>query len=221
MNSSPGNTSPFYSRQLRKFAVTATMTLFISLFLFLYLLPFGNMMTIATRSEDQLSTGANELDSADVGADLHLSGPALIQFTWFPLIREPKEFALFKAGRASSQFVDPSNPNAAPIVSGKRNWRTLTKLQAFDPHLENFPDAWNLANFPLLFRNTLIIAVFGMIGTLLSSICVAYAFARFPLPGKNILFIILIATIILPTQVTLIPTYAFFAAIGWVNTSYR
>jgi multiple sugar transport system permease protein len=75
-----------------------------------------------------------------------------------------------------------------------------------------------MLNFPLLFRNTLIIAVVGMIGTLLASICVAYAFARFPIPGKNILFIILIGTIILPGQVTLIPTYAFFAKIGWTGT---
>jgi multiple sugar transport system permease protein len=50
-----------------------------------------------------------------------------------------------------------------------------------------------------------------MIGTIISSICVAYAFARFPIPGKNILFIILIGTIILPGQVTLIPTFAFFS----------
>jgi multiple sugar transport system permease protein len=57
-----------------------------------------------------------------------------------------------------------------------------------------------------------------MIGTLLSSICVAYAFARFPLPGKNILFLVLISTIIIPPQVTLIPTYAFFAKIGWTGT---
>lgn len=75
-----------------------------------------------------------------------------------------------------------------------------------------------MINFPRLFGNTLGIALIGMVGTLLSSICVAYAFARFPIPGKNILFIILIGTIILPSQVTLIPTYAFFARIGWINT---
>jgi multiple sugar transport system permease protein len=85
-------------------------------------------------------------------------------------------------------------------------------------HTENFPTAWELVKFPLLFRNTLAIALVGMTGTLLSSICVAYAFARFPIPGKNILFIVLIGTIILPDQVTLIPTYALFAAIGWTGT---
>ncbi len=75
-----------------------------------------------------------------------------------------------------------------------------------------------LIDFPRVFFNTAFIAIVGMIGTLLSSICVAYAFARFPIPGKNIYFIILIGTIILPGQVTLIPTYAFFASIGWTGS---
>jgi multiple sugar transport system permease protein len=57
-----------------------------------------------------------------------------------------------------------------------------------------------------------------VIGTLLSSVAIAYGFARFPIPGKNILFIILIGTIILPSQVTLVPTYAFFFRIGWTGT---
>ena len=56
------------------------------------------------------------------------------------------------------------------------------------------------------------------IGTLLSCIMVAYAFARFPLPFKGALFMILIATIILPKQVLLVPTYAFFDLIGWTGT---
>jgi multiple sugar transport system permease protein len=47
---------------------------------------------------------------------------------------------------------------------------------------------------------------------------VAYAFARFPIPGKNFLFIVLLGTIILPQQVTLIPTFMFFKEIGWVGT---
>ena len=78
--------------------------------------------------------------------------------------------------------------------------------------------AWNLIDFPRLFFNTLVIALTGLFGTLISCICVAYAFARFPIPGKNILFIVLLGTIILPQQVTLIPTYIFFSELGWVGT---
>jgi multiple sugar transport system permease protein len=52
----------------------------------------------------------------------------------------------------------------------------------------------------------------------LSSALVAYGFARFRFPGKNILFVVLIATIILPFQVTLIPTYVIFTKLGWNGT---
>ncbi|NJL55240.1 carbohydrate ABC transporter permease [bacterium] len=71
---------------------------------------------------------------------------------------------------------------------------------------------------PTLLRNTVAIAVAGLVGTLISSVAVAYAFARFPLPGKNLMLIILIGTIILPSQARLMPRYAFFNTIGWTGT---
>ncbi len=73
-------------------------------------------------------------------------------------------------------------------------------------------------NLPRLLRNTIAIAGIGAIGTLLSCVAVAYGFSRFRFPGKNGLFMILIATVILPTFVTLVPTYTVFQRIGWVGT---
>jgi multiple sugar transport system permease protein len=65
-------------------------------------------------------------------------------------------------------------------------------------------------------RNTLLIALVTEIGVLASSIMVAYGFARFPLPGGNLLFYLMIATILIPEKVTLIPTYFFFVRVlGW------
>jgi len=210
------NTSPYYSVQLRKFAITAIVLLVTLVFTIGYLLPIGNMALIAIKSPSQMSTGS--------------AGPVLPvdpqTFTYngqdYPVYTVPtdqgnKKLALVKKGRASSDFVDPSNPDAGTIT-WQGSWRTLDPVYVVTPHFENFGIASDTINFPLLFRNTLAIALIGMVGTLLSSICVAYAFARFPIPGKNFLFIILIGTIILPTQVTLIPTYAFFASIGWTGT---
>lgn len=128
-----------------------------------------------------------------------------------------RKLALLEAGRKESTFIDPDNPEAGPIVWQGR-WRTLQQVLKFSPRTGNFKTAWDGINFPLLFRNTLIIAVTGMIGTVLSSTCVAYAFSRFPIPGKQIIFMVLIGTIILPRQVTLVPTYAFFSRIGWTGT---
>jgi multiple sugar transport system permease protein len=57
-----------------------------------------------------------------------------------------------------------------------------------------------------------------MFGMLLSSSLVAYGFSRFRAPGLNVLFLILLSTIMLPRQVTLIPLYVFFQKIGWIDT---
>lgn len=134
-----------------------------------------------------------------------------------PLADGTRELALLDAGRRTSTFIDPDHPEADPIVWEGR-WRTLEPVMKFSPRTGNFKTAWEGIDFPLLFRNTLIIAVTGMIGTLLSSTCVAYAFSRFPIPGKRVIFMVLIGTIILPKQVTLVPTYAFFSRIGWTGT---
>jgi multiple sugar transport system permease protein len=211
------NTSPFYSMQLRRFGVKAIVTSLALVLALTYLLPFANMAIISVKSQDQL-TGSADAPVLPVAPD---------SFTYegedYDVYNVPAEdgtmhqWALVKKGRQVSQFVDPANSEAG-LIEWTGNWRGLEPAYDWELHFENFPTAWELLNFPLLFRNTLAIAVFGMIGTLLSSICVAYAFARFPIPGKNILFIILIGTIILPGQVTLIPTYVLFAKIGWTGT---
>lgn len=128
-----------------------------------------------------------------------------------------REMAALEKTDASSLFINPDDPQAEPYLWDD-SWRKLDQRTVFAPRTGNFKAAWNQANFPLLFRNTLAIAFFGLIGTLLSSICVAYAFARFPIPGKNIIFLVLIGTIVLPNQVRLIPTYAFFSRIHWTGT---
>lgn len=72
--------------------------------------------------------------------------------------------------------------------------------------------------FDLFFRNTMIIEVAVLTGRLLSCTLVAYGFARLRAPGKNLLFAILLSTLMLPGVVTLIPRFILFNEIGWVNT---
>jgi multiple sugar transport system permease protein len=71
-----------------------------------------------------------------------------------------------------------------------------------------------------MLRNTLTLAIVSGIGVLLSSIVVAYGFARFPLPGGNFIFYLMIATILIPDNVTLIPTYFFFVRVLDWNGSW-
>jgi multiple sugar transport system permease protein len=128
-----------------------------------------------------------------------------------------KEWALVKKGRGQSQFVDPHHPEAGLIV-WDGEWRQLERAWMFDPQWGNFSKAWKTINFPRLLGNTLMYASITTFGAVLSASLVAYGFARFRIPKKNILFMLMLATVILPGAVTLIPTYFVFLQIGWVGT---
>ena len=124
---------------------------------------------------------------------------------------------LIDAGRESSVFVDPADASATPIEWEGR-WRTLKQSWRFSPLLENYTTVWNQLNFPRLLTNTAGIALLSTIGAVFSSILVAYGFARFRFPGRNFFFFILLGTIILPNQVTLLPQYVIFTWLGWNGT---
>ena len=85
-------------------------------------------------------------------------------------------------------------------------------------HLENFARAITSIPFFLYLRNTLIILIPVLFGTLLSSAIVAYGFSRFNFRGKRAWFLILLATMMLPGQITMIPQYLVFRELGWVDT---
>lgn len=128
-----------------------------------------------------------------------------------------RELALFKKGRNESQFLDPANPTADPIV-WQGSWRTLDRAWEFAPAWTNFSDVWDKIEYPRLLFNTLALAALSLIGTMTSCIVVAYGFARFRIPGKDFLFMLLVGTVFLPGAVTLIPTYTIFVKLGWVGT---
>lgn len=82
----------------------------------------------------------------------------------------------------------------------------------------NFYQAVTQIDFFLYLRNTLIIVIPNLIGTVFSSALVGYGFSRFSFKGKRIWFLILLATMMLPGQVTMIPSYLVYRYMGWVNT---
>ncbi|MGB8451523.1 MAG: carbohydrate ABC transporter permease [Anaerocolumna sp.] len=84
--------------------------------------------------------------------------------------------------------------------------------------VENFVEGWKGANFGLYFKNTAIIAFLATVGTVLSSSIVAYGFARFHSRLSKLLFMVLLGTMMLPTQVTLIPQYLLYFKLGMLDT---
>lgn len=86
------------------------------------------------------------------------------------------------------------------------------------PQFSNYTELWGILPFDTFFRNTIILTVGRVIPLLFSCSLVAYGFARLRSRKRNILFIIMLSTMMLPGQVTIIPLYIVFAKVGWVNT---
>lgn len=82
----------------------------------------------------------------------------------------------------------------------------------------NYLDAFARAPLFVWLTNTITITVFALIGTLLTCSLVAYGFARLRFPGRNVLFILLLSTMMLPDVVTLVPQFVLFKSLGWVDT---
>jgi multiple sugar transport system permease protein len=134
----------------------------------------------------------------------------------------PQELALLQIADGMGTFVDPARPGEAisvrmkfaqPVLEVGLRWR-------------NFIDAINTASRPGLgvtfwtyVQNSVLIAIFSIIGTLISCAPAAYGFGRLKWPGRDLLFYVVLATLCLPFQVTMIPLYLFFTTLlGWGNT---
>jgi len=85
---------------------------------------------------------------------------------------------------------------------------------------ENFVKAWQAAPFARYFLNSIFISVVVTIGQVITSALAAYAFARMKFRFKEPLFLLLLATMMIPKQVILIPDYAIISWLRWVNTYY-
>jgi multiple sugar transport system permease protein len=81
-----------------------------------------------------------------------------------------------------------------------------------------YPEAFFDASMLLYGRNTLFLCVLNVIGAVLSNSLVAYGFARIRWPGREVMFIGVLATLMLPYQVSMVPLYIIFSQLNWVNT---
>ena len=88
------------------------------------------------------------------------------------------------------------------------------------PQWDNYAEIWRKAPFGRYFANSILVTCLSLLGSVLSSSIVGYSFARFRYPGRDAFFLITLSTMMLPVEVTLIPTYLMFNKIGWLD-SYR
>lgn len=88
------------------------------------------------------------------------------------------------------------------------------------PQFQNYPKVFEIVTWAAWTWNSVLVACLATFGAVATAAIVGYSFARFRYPGRNILFLITLSTMMLPVEVTLIPLYLMFAKIGWMD-SYK
>lgn len=103
--------------------------------------------------------------------------------------------------------------------------KTTAESKVYPPQIfpsvwrwENYTAAWNSQPFGTYLKNSLMITFFTTIGQAMTSALTAYGFTRFNFKGKNVLFFLLLGSMMLPWDVTVIPQYMLFNNLGWINT---
>ncbi len=132
-----------------------------------------------------------------------------------PVNGQTRQLAMLKkAPQNMAIFFNPADPTeqyTLKLADGKR----VTKVNL---HWENYPKGMTMVPFVQYLQNTLVIVVTTTIGMILSCTLVAYGFSRFRARWLNVFFLLMLSTIMLPAQVTLIPTFVLFSKIGWYDT---
>jgi len=192
------------------------LTLFAASLAMIFLLPLGYMVLTSIKDNSQITALNAPLWPASPQTYTAPDGQI------YPLYTVPlpeggtKNLAMLKPGRIVSTFIDPATGQE---IKWQGNWRGLSPVwSGIEPKFDNFTTVLTTLNFPMLLRNTLVVAILGTIGAVVSAVVVAYGFARFRIPGRDGLFLLMIMTIILPFQVLLIPQYIGFRAVGWTGT---
>jgi ABC-type glycerol-3-phosphate transport system permease component len=128
-----------------------------------------------------------------------------------------KKMHVAKIGKEGSQWIylneDDLNEVYLDIPASEEQ-----RVKAVVFTWSNYPDALSKGDFGRYVINSMILVVINTIGALLSSTLVAYGFSRFKFKGRNWLFIVLLSTMMLPAQVSLIPSFIIYTKLGWYGT---
>jgi multiple sugar transport system permease protein len=211
----PAAGRPLLRRSIRHLTARAGMTLLALVVLSGFLMPLVYMGLTALKDQQQIT---------DAAAPVYPVTPQTFVYEGetYPLLRVPidgqvRELAIIRKGREASDFIDPANV-AAGTITWQGRWRTLDPVYIVDPKVGNFGQVWDEIDFPRLLRNTSLIAITSTFGAVVSAVVVAYGFSRFRFRFRGGLFLVLLATIMLSHQATLVPSYIIFSRIGWAGT---
>jgi multiple sugar transport system permease protein len=196
---------------------------------FVFLIPFAWLISTSLKSDDEMAVfppvwiptqqvRLSEYPRPDgLNAGLSLYKPKADPSAKPVRVAEVEDLA---TGEVRVKMLSETN------VAGEEKTVTrseLTKVRHVAPRWENYSEALdylppNTYHGLLFLGNTLLLTLCTSIGTVLSSSIVAYAFARLRWPGKNIWFGILLATMMVPGAVTMMPQFLIFRTLGWYDS---
>ena len=208
---------PVHSRARRVLSV-GSYNLFAWLLLLVYLLPVVYMLDTAFKSTDQLSDKKAPWYPSRIKTYVYQGH--VFQLYQVPSDQGLRTLALVEPGIGASQFIDPLDP-AARLIEWKGDYLKLKPVYELSLVWSNFTKLFTTLPFFRMVGSTMLLVLIGGFGVLLSSILIAYGFSRFRLPGGDLLFYVVIATILIPEKVTFIPTFFFYAKVlNWHGTIY-
>ena len=187
----------------------------------IFLIPFAWLVSTSLKEDSELSRFPPvwiPTQQTMVKADGVRAGLALATING--VRAHVAELHLSDTGTVSILVLQP------PSIAGQRMvlaHAALTEIRHPAPVWSNYPEALRFlppeTDHGLVFlENTVLVSVLSIIGTLFSSSFVAFAFSRLRFPGRNVLFTVLLATMMLPSAVTMMPLFLLFRDVGWVDT---
>ena len=109
-------------------------------------------------------------------------------------------------------MLSTSLTEASKVIMRDRHWLPSPIVWG------NYRDALTVLPFHLFLKNTLTITLSCIVGQVLSASLVAFGFSRMKFPGRDVLFVMVLSTMMLPAQVTMIPTFILFTKLRWIDT---
>jgi multiple sugar transport system permease protein len=228
---STGNEPASFSKKLKdffksrawyrtiKFAKVPFQHLLLIIGSLFFVLPFVWMLSTALKSDQDLFRTPPTWLPYDF-KKIEINGESLPLYN-VTIDNTTQQLAMLSVSKGLGIFVDPANPSVQLEIRTKY----AEPILIVSPRWQNFPDAISRAtregtgvNFFTYTKNSLIVSFFSILGTLISCTTAAYAFARIQWPGRDKLFMLVLASIMLPFQVTMIPLYLLFDKIGWMNS---
>jgi multiple sugar transport system permease protein len=102
--------------------------------------------------------------------------------------------------------------------AGEKMYQLTTEWIPAVWHPENFPNALSRAAFPTFFLNSAVVSVAVMVGNILFCTLAGYGLAKYRFPGDRFVLLAILSTLMLPMEVTLVPTFLIIHQLGWLNT---